>query len=80
MPGWDALSWGYHSDDGGIFHRNGDMLRPYGPPFGVGDTVGCGIDLARGSVFFTVNGRYLGEAFVGVDVGKDYYPTVGVDR
>lgn len=26
MPGWDALSYGYHSDDGGAFHDAGSML------------------------------------------------------
>lgn len=26
MPGWDACSYGYHSDDGGAFHDAGSML------------------------------------------------------
>lgn len=26
MPGWDAASYGYHSDDGGAFHDAGSML------------------------------------------------------
>jgi hypothetical protein len=29
--------------------------------------VGCGLDYRSGSVFFTLNGRYLGTAFRGVD-------------
>jgi len=44
MPGWDNDSYGYHGDDGGIFHNKGQMLRNYGPTFTNGDTVGCGID------------------------------------
>eukprot|EP00581_Thalassiosira_minuscula_P000844 CAMPEP_0183742990 /NCGR_PEP_ID=MMETSP0737-20130205/64985_1 /TAXON_ID=385413 /ORGANISM="Thalassiosira miniscula, Strain CCMP1093" /LENGTH=1110 /DNA_ID=CAMNT_0025978593 /DNA_START=216 /DNA_END=3548 /DNA_ORIENTATION=- len=63
MPGWDAESYGYHGDDGGIFHGHGNMLREYGPAFGPGDTVGCGLDYARGRVFFVKNGVFLGYAF-----------------
>lgn len=42
MPGWDAHSFGYHSDDGAVFHGSG-AGRMFGPTFGVGDTIGCGI-------------------------------------
>ena len=45
MPGWDRKSWGYHGDDGGLFHSSGTMVREdYGERFGAGDTVGCGVD------------------------------------
>lgn len=47
MPGWDEASWGYHSDDGGVFHASGSMLREYGPSFGAGDVVGCGVDWSK---------------------------------
>ena len=43
MPGWDNDSYGNQGDDGGIFHV-GHMLRVHGLPFGIGDTVGCGLD------------------------------------
>lgn len=86
MPGWDAHSFGYHSDDGGIFHGAGDMERQYGSTYGVGDTVGCGIDYSHGegggSIFFTLNGKFLGYAWTNVaaiSLGEDMYPTVGVD-
>jgi hypothetical protein len=39
MPGWDSSSYGYHGDDGGIFHSHGEMIRVYGPTYNVGDTV-----------------------------------------
>lgn len=33
QPGWTSNSWGYHGDDGHIFHGSGQG-RPYGPTFG----------------------------------------------
>lgn len=63
MPGWAATSWGYHGDDGKRFHSLGTGLR-YSDCYGSGDTVGCGIDMRTGKLFFTKNG---------VNLGKDYY-------
>ena len=82
MPGWDDASYGYHSDDGGIFHGQGDMLRRYGPSFGPGDTVGCGLEYSTRRIFFVKNGVFLGYAFDKCkreDVEMGLYPTVGVD-
>ena len=81
MPGWDGNSYGYHGDDGGIFHGHGDMLRRYGPSFGPGDVIGCGLEYTTKRVFFVKNGEFLGYAFdVREDVmEKGLYPTVGVD-
>jgi hypothetical protein len=82
MPGWDVLSFGYHGDDGGIFHASGDMTRRFGPSFGQGDTVGCGVDFVTGGIFFTLNGDFLGYGWTNVDVEflqQDLYPTIGVD-
>ena len=82
MPGWCQNSFGYHGDDGGIFHGHGDMLRRYGPSFGPGDTVGCGFDYSSRKIFFCKNGEFLGYAFEKIDkemVERGLYPTVGVD-
>lgn len=82
MPGWDPHSFGYHGDDGGIFHAAGSMLQHYGPTYGVGDVVGCGIDYLNGRIFYTLNGKFLGAAFskLSPDVlQQDWFPVVGLD-
>ena len=76
----------YHSGKGGrfsVFPRSaaraglfGTEGRQCGPSFGVGDTVGCGW-CASGTVFFTFNGRHLGNAFT--DVWGTMHPAVDVD-
>jgi hypothetical protein len=82
MPGWDHQSFGYHSDDGGIFHGQGDMIRRYGPSFGPGDCVGCGLEYSTRRIFFVRNGEFLGYAFDKVSeemIDRGLSPTVGVD-
>jgi len=83
MPGWDSASFGYHGDDGGIFHSRGEMIRIYGPKYGEGDTVGCGVNYENGGIFYTLNGNFLGYAwcdlFLVQEGNTDLYPTVGVD-
>jgi hypothetical protein len=77
MPGWDASSYGYHSDDGAIFHGRGSPYSSYGPRFGVGDVVGCGLRYDTSEIFFTLNGKHLGTAFE--NIAGRLYPTVGLD-
>jgi Ran-binding protein 9/10 len=62
MPGWRETSWGYHGDDGGTFHARADAALSYdNGKYNEGDYVGCGIDISRGTAFFTRNGKRLGE-------------------
>lgn len=62
MPGWENNAWGYHGDDGSKFAEHGQGSK-YGPLYGNGDVIGCGLDFKRGFSFFTKNGGYLGEFF-----------------
>ena len=60
LPGWDDSSLGYHGDDGGFYYASSlRMRRNFGPFFGSGDTVGCGVDYRGKSIFFTLNGTFL---------------------
>ncbi|CAG8649127.1 11777_t:CDS:2, partial [Dentiscutata heterogama] len=68
----------YHSDDGNKFHNNGFGGRRYAEVWGkVGDTIGCGYYPDSGIVFFTKNGKFLGNAFTGLK--HIWFPTVGAD-
>lgn len=49
---WEQGSYGFHGDDGHIFHAAG-VGEDYGPKWGTGDTVGAGLHLGRQEIFFT---------------------------
>jgi hypothetical protein len=72
--GWspENHAYAYHSDNGwGWSGTTEGDFGPYGPSFVRGDVIGCGVDWARGSIFFTKNGIHLGEAFTGLDLQKE---------
>jgi hypothetical protein len=82
LPGWNSVSFGYHSDNGGLYHGSGRMQKRAGT-FGSGDIVGMGVDYVTRGIFVTKNGKFLG--FGWDDLPFDYleetrlYPTVGID-
>jgi SPRY domain len=77
MVGWNSSGWGYHADDGkkftgkGIGELYGPMYLVFPPlnsmtsfistRYSTGDRVGCGV-LSDGTVYFTLNGIYLGSS------------------
>lgn len=68
FPGWfdtSNPSCAYHGDDGDIFssitHKDGTSV-PTETLFGTGDIAGAGLDLVKGVVYFTKNGKRLSMA------------------
>ena len=74
MPGWEKHSIGYHGDDGKLFYEDGAGFE-YGPKFGTGDVVGCGID--QKYCFFTKNGEFIGIANSNMPE-RSWFPTIGL--
>lgn len=79
VPGLEPNSWGYHSDDGRTtFYPT--YSYSFGPSYGNGDVIGCGIDFSRKSIFFTKNGLYLGNGFTDLEtkyIMQKLYPCIG---
>jgi ankyrin repeat protein len=84
FPGWPPLnrtlatrSWAYHGDDGRFFDGAAALGMDRASPYQPGDTVGCGIDLKEGRMWFTLNGKRLEKEFPGV--GGRLFPVVGLE-
>ncbi|KAI8048100.1 concanavalin A-like lectin/glucanase domain-containing protein [Syncephalis plumigaleata] len=78
LPGWEAVSVGYHSDDGRKFLSDPMGGMDYAAGYAEGDIIGCGYDPASGSVYYTRNGRHLGVAFSNIRAPA-LYPCIGAD-
>ncbi|CAG8611585.1 9336_t:CDS:2 [Cetraspora pellucida] len=76
LPGWFPGSYGYHGDDGNLFHSQ-FYGTPYSTTYGKGDIIGCCIDYYTRTVFFTKNGINLGIAFKNIPLCR-FYPMVGL--
>ncbi|KAI1126079.1 ankyrin repeat-containing domain protein [Nemania abortiva] len=65
FTGWTVVppSTGYHGDDGSLYESSSDYepVIQTGKKFGGGDTVGCGIDWDKDSVYYTLNGVLVGK-------------------
>ncbi|KAK5228214.1 hypothetical protein LTR47_000459 [Exophiala xenobiotica] len=79
LPGWETHSWGYHGDDGKMFFGE-HSGRNYGPTFGAGDIIGCGVNFNAGHAFFTKNGQDLGICFRELKKDVRPFPTIGMKK
>jgi len=75
-PGWESNSYGYHGDDGALFHETGYGSN-FGPKFSTDDIVGAGIDHLKQKIFFTKNGELVGHSIPN-EVRGTMYPTIGL--
>uniref|UniRef100_A0A6B2L489 SPRY domain-containing protein n=1 Tax=Arcella intermedia TaxID=1963864 RepID=A0A6B2L489_9EUKA len=76
LPGWVKQSYGYHSDDGGIFAESGEEPKTSWQPFGAGDVVGCGIE--DGTLYFTRNKQKLETKLKLPEIS--FYITIGMEK
>ena len=86
FPGWpprdrakSAASWAYHGDNGGFYRSTGNGLAESSDRdlrYQSRDTVGCGVDLATGRIWFTKNGELLKHSFQ--DVHGRLFPVIGL--
>lgn len=82
--GWIKGSFGYHSDDGGIFTETGSHhSQGLNDPWGPGDVVGAGILFFKNKIkiFFTKNGKFLG-FFANKNIKNQNYnltPAISID-
>lgn len=78
LAGWSEDSIAYHSDDGSIQHSGLNVFDT--EEFGPGAVVGCGIDYATDSVFFTKNGRLLYKKWFSLINDDRLFPVINHDH
>ncbi|PQE04952.1 ankyrin repeat-containing domain protein [Rutstroemia sp. NJR-2017a BBW] len=79
MLGWDAGSWGFHSDDGRVYEDGKQPWKgfPYSKPYTADEVIGCGVNFAENIAFYTRGGKIIGQACENIR-GK-LYPAVSMD-
>ncbi|KAI7897225.1 uncharacterized protein EV154DRAFT_489381 [Mucor mucedo] len=75
LPGCEQHSYGYHGQSGQLFKQG--HANPFGPTFTSPDIIGCGLNFATNSAFFTKNGVLLGVA-EDIDTSELLYPCIGL--
>ncbi|KAJ7600133.1 hypothetical protein C8J56DRAFT_767036, partial [Mycena floridula] len=79
--GWNRLSVAFHLDDMRKFFENSDELYLPNTKFQNGDIVGVGFIHNSGTVFFTLNGSRLPDAFSGIFLPHskhDLFAAIGI--
>ncbi|KAF8571466.1 hypothetical protein P879_01051 [Paragonimus westermani] len=77
-PGMEANSYGYHSNNGAIYHGSKELNTTTGPTYGEADVIGCGVNFVTNSVFFTKNGVFMGPITTGKKLPHPVYPCIAL--
>jgi ankyrin repeat protein len=78
IPGCELNTYGYHSDDGKLYHNNDEMKevrRNFDTTFIKGDVVGAGIKYLERNVYFVKGKEIVGS--IPYNLENTLYPTIG---
>jgi Ran-binding protein 9/10 len=87
MPGLGPESWGYHSDDGLLYHNGtiGARRQEWNLRYTTDDVIGCGISFQRRLIFYTRNGEIMDAVFKNLTFNRpdepkedDIYPMISL--
>ena len=74
--GWPCdVSYSYHGDTGKVWHK--EIGTVCGSSLRTNDVIGCGIDVKKRCIFFTLNGDKLNATF-NIDPTRNWYPLIGL--
>lgn len=59
-------SWAYHGRHGGLYCSEPGIYVAQDLPYRIGHTVGCGVDLTTGTIWFTRDGKKIDSRFENV--------------
>ncbi|CAL8102617.1 unnamed protein product [Calicophoron daubneyi] len=76
-PGMEINSYGYHSNNGAIYHGAKELTSP-GPSYGEADVIGCGVNFVTNSIFFTKNGVFMGPISAGKKLPHPVHPCISL--
>jgi hypothetical protein len=71
---YDA-AYTYHGDTGKVWHNQ--IGTVFDKPLKVNDVIGCGVDISRRCLFFTINGDKL-EKNIDVDLKRMWFPIIAL--